>query len=343
MKIIAVMQFYLDAELPRDPTWAAWPGFTLVASKFTAVVSPWDPFAQDLFPNEIDVSLASMSLELVPLQFRGGKLTKTVAGTVVDRIQVALQWEEPTAPDSPPLIDLSLAQGRAVDAANVLIEHLRSSARAAWVPRIRRAWRPEDGNFYILTPWTAAVFDADTRAPLPVFAGGAVAISSPGAMRAPGTGAVLLADLEKSIRLGANPALHNALLIDAETAVQSLAIREAILSMASACEVAAHAYIGAKAGTGAKAYEESLKRPSTSFAGKFYERATEHFSTRSLLKDDPSAFSLLEEMYRERNSLIHSGHLTERLADLELRERQRTVYAYLSAAGRAVDWITTLL
>jgi hypothetical protein len=55
------------------------------------------------------------------------------------------------------------------------------------------------------------------------------------------------------------------------------------------------------------------------------------------------AFALIEEMYRERNKIMHEGCMTQRLSDLSSPERQRTIYAYLSAGHRAADWITALI
>jgi len=183
-----------------------------------------------------------------------------------------------------------------------------------------------------------SVFDADTNTELPIFAGANARLST-GAVRSPGTGAVPVSALTASMKGGVEPPLHNVLLVDAETAVQSLAPREAILAMASACETAAHTYIAAKVGNRIKNYEKGL---AGSFAVKYYELAPTDLSSRSLRSDDPTSFSMIEEMYRERNELMHSGRTTARLADLESRERLRTIYAFLGAAGRAVDWITAL-
>ncbi|MET9360096.1 hypothetical protein ACFYMW_00505 [Streptomyces sp. NPDC006692] len=341
MRIAAMMQYYFDAQLPRDPSWASWGGLNLQAPAFKAEVSAWQPSTQPLFPNEIDTSLAGTSLSIIPLGMRGGAITRTIADTVVDRIQVVLRWEQDGGPEDTPHIDLDLAHDRGVDSVNVLVEHLRSAGRVAWMPRVRRAWRPEDGRFYLLSPWTVSVFDADTGTGLPIFAGVNALLSS-GAVRSPGTGAVPVSSLAASLQGGSEPPLHNVLLVDAETAVQSLALREAILAMASACEIAAHTYIGTKVGNRAKRYVNGLASTGGSFAVKYYERAPSDLSSRSLHSDDPTAFSMIEEMYRERNELIHSGRTTARLADLDSRERQRTVYAFLGAAGRAVDWITAL-
>jgi hypothetical protein len=101
-----------------------------------------------------------------------------------------------------------------------------------------------------------SVFDADTGTRLPVFAG-LNAMMSSGAIRAPETGAVAVLSVEDSLRAGAEPPLHSTLLLDAETAVEAGALREAIVSIASACEVAAGIYIAAKAGSNAVAH----KRP----------------------------------------------------------------------------------
>ncbi|MGA4545773.1 hypothetical protein ACPA54_37875 [Uniformispora flossi] len=341
MRIAAVMQFYFDAVLPRDPSWASWGGVSLQADGFSADVRPWDPASQALFPNEIDRSLAGAALSIAPFGVAGGAISRRIADTVVDRIQVILRWEHESAVGDTLHFDFERTQDRGVDAANVLVEHLRSAGRVAWMPRLKRAWRPEDGRFYLLSPWTVSVFDADTGSGLPVFAGVNGHLST-GAVRSPGTGAIPVDGLEASLKRGAEPALHDVLLVDAETAVQSLSLREAILSMASACETAAHTYVAAMTGAAAKTYEKNLEKSGGSFAVKYYERATADLSSRSFRHEDPSAFAMIEEMYRERNRLMHGGRVTGRLADLDSRERQRTVYGFLGAAGRAVDWITAL-
>ncbi|WP_143079166.1 hypothetical protein [Streptomyces monashensis] len=279
-----------------------------------------------------------MSLTLTPVGIPGGSIRKTVADTVIDRIQVTLRWEEqaPSGSDNIPF-DLELTQDRAVEAVNFFIEHIRIAAHAAWVPRVRRAWRPQDGQYYLLTPWTISAFDANTGAPIPVFAG-VNGMASPGALRAPETGSIPIAMIEDSLRLG-NASLPIAMLLDAEEAVEALTLREAILAIASACEVAAKTYISRNTGSQTASFEKGLQG---SFASKFYDQAPSHFSQRSFKQEDPSGFALIEEMYRERNRLIHTGSMTRRLLDVTSRERQRTVYAYLSAGNRAVDWITIL-
>ena len=340
MKIQTIVQFYLDAVFPRDPSWAGWKGVTLNASTFSASIRPWDPSREALFPNEIDESLSGAGLTLTPAYMSGGFISKTIADAVVDRIQVVLEEEvdEPAGPATPPVFDIEQAQDRAVDAANVLIEHIRVSAQASSLPRITRMWRPQDGKFYIQQPWTMAVLEADGGAPVPVFAGVNAALTS-GAIRAPETGAGDVSAVEQSLSKGIEPPLYSMLLLEAESKIEAMAMREAILDIASACEVAAALYIDAKAGAGAESYKNQLRG---SFATKYYKVAPLNFSARSLEQDDPSAYAQVEDMYRERNSLMHGGQMRQSFMDLSSRERQRTVYGYISAGHRAVEWVTAL-
>lgn len=341
MKIQTIVQFYLDAMLPRDPSWQGWGGVRLEAPTFVAWVSPWDPSVEALYPTEIDRGLSETFLILASVDFPGGAIRKSVGDSAVDRIRVVLEWDDAEAADLP-LFDSELALGRAIDAANKVIDHIRSSAFAPWVPRVRRLWRPQDGNFYTMTPWTMSVFDLDTGARLPVF-GGANGASSTGEMRAPVTGTVSVASIVESMQASLEPPLHLTLLLEAEAKIESMALREAILDLASACEVAATTYINNVAGGEAEKYRKRLSGvKGKSFAWKYYKSAPLKYSLQSLEQVDPLAYSQVEDMYRERNTLMHRGQMGEVLGSLPSRDLLRTVHGYLSAAHRAVEWISSL-
>lgn len=238
-----------------------------------------------------------------------------------------------------------LAVRRAVEAANYYLEHCRYAASSPFVSRITRFWRPQDGQFYIGVPHTESWFKLDAggaREPLPVFDGvnGQAGSSS---MRSPESGVMSIDDLYASLQSGSEPPLHRSLLIDADGYIQTLALREAALSLASSCEIAAQLLIERCGGSNNARVRPVLDLKGISFAERYYNKLPQAIGEERFADRNQSSFELLEEMYRQRNSLIHRGVFKENVYVLGRPERQAVLHSWLLAAREAVEWIDGIL
>lgn len=341
LKVRGIYQFYLGYVLPRLEGGVNAEPIGLQAEEFQAIVSPRS-LGEPLFPSDIDVSLASMTLTIQRNEGTEGGMELAVAASCFDRVQVMLDWcpdfEERDVED-----ELELSIERAVAAVDYYLEHYRHAARSPHVLPIARSWRPQDGRFYIGVPFSISWFNMDDNgAPLSVLTGDVNAHASSGAIKSPESGASSLEELNASLRTGAEPPLHLSLLIDADGYIQTLGLREATLALASACEIAGQLLVGRSGGNANESVRLVLASKNISFADRYYNRLPEAVGVESLVARHEKCFNLVEEMYRQRNSLIHSGAFKENVAALRRAERQKLVHSWLMAAREAVDWIDTV-
>jgi hypothetical protein len=138
------------------------------------------------------------------------------------------------------------------------------------------------------------------------------------------------------------PRLAQSLLVDAEWSVMTLGLREAILSIATACEVTSQSYIERKDSSSVEAAKSILRRRRLSFAERHYHLVPQELAGRSLMHENRSDFDQLEALYRERNSLMHSGEFSADLSTLPSRDRQRVVFEWMMGAWRATDWLESI-
>lgn len=337
MKVQAIYQFYLSFVLPRLEDGRDPETVSLEAPAFKALVSP-KRVSDPLFPSEIDETLSTMQLSLLRADGAEGGGDIKVSSVCFDRIQVVLEWEVDL--DHVPRDDeLKLALRRAVGAADYYLAHYRYVARSSYVLKIPRFWRAKSGEFYVGAPYTASWFDLDSNgAWLPVF-NGTNSQATSGSIRSPESGVASSTVLNTSLQTGAEPPLHRSLLIDADGYVQALALREAALSLASSCEIAAQLFIDRFGGESDPRIRSVLDLKSVSFAEKYYDKLPAAVGVESFKNGHPESFTLIEEMYRQRNSLIHSGAFKGDVSSLEDPERQLVVHSWLLAAQEAVDWI----
>lgn len=336
MKIQGVYQFYLSYVLPRLGDGVSPEPLRIEAEKFIALVSP-RRLDELLFPDDIDTTLSTMGLSICRHDGVGGGLEITVAASCLDRIRVVLEWEADLETRSA-YEELDLSLQWAVEVADYYLDHYRHVARSPHVGRIQRAWRPEDQKLYLGVPHTVSWFDLDSDGRrLSVFHDGTNALSSSGAIKSPESGVASLEALNASLRTSEDPPLHRTLLVDADGYIQSLGLREATLSLASACEIASQLLIG-RIGASDDRVRAVLDLKGISFAERHYKRVPEAVGLEGFDSGHLASFVLVEEMYRQRNSLIHSGAFKADVSAMPRVERQATVQTWMLAAREAVEW-----
>ena len=339
MRVQSLHQYYLKYRLPRGAGWRGW-AIRLQADGFDAVVKPRSE-DEPLFPNEIDQTLSSATIDLAPLSLPGGRITRTVAESCIDRLLVAIHQELATAPDNWNET-VEHTTDWAIEAANHFLDHCRIAAKAADVRRLERQWRPQDQRFYLLEPNTVSWFDLESGERLPVYEGAVNAAASSGSIRSPESGSVDIATVEASFRRSMYPPLAHALLVDAEWSVMTLGLREAVLSTATACEVASRTYVEGQDAASASAAKAILKRRQLSFAERHYHLVPQQLVGRSLMRESRSDFDQVEAVYKERNSPMHTGAFSPTLTTISSRERQRVVAEWTMGAQRAIDWLDAI-
>lgn len=339
MKVVAQFQFYFTFIIPRGNDWPS----TFIRMDFPdpgkAVMLRPRPVDEDLFPNDIDQTLAGMTLSLSRLSQPAGSLTLVVRDRCLDRVEARVESDVASLED---VLSSPVQEGFesvAIRATNSFLEHCRVLAEAPFVSGVERHYRLQDGRYYMVNPHTIAWFRGDTGACIPAYEGGVNATAGSGAVRSPERGQIPVRALTDSLSQDELPALALSLLMDAEEQLVLLRLRESILSLASACEVASNVYIE-QLNAATDPTVRAILASRASFAEKRFDQIPKHLSGCTLKAEDLASFELLEKLYRERNNIIHGKADPRRgsrlgLEPIELRKR-------LEASRAAVEWLATL-
>jgi len=345
MRVQALHQFYLDYRLPRGEGWDQWDGgIRLQAPNFLAIVRP-RLIGEPLFPNEADQSLAEMELSLRPLDDAEVTVGRHVRDDCIDRLTVAIVYELPdTQPDWE--TEIRRALDRAAEAANAFLIKCRVVGALPRVQPIRRHWRPQDGQFYILSPYTSSWFNDETHEKLPVAAGDTNSISSSGAIPSPQTGAISTAEFATAAMQGIEPDLVDSLLVDAEEFLMTLRPREGILALATACEVATSVYARNRMPVPDAELKKLLRSKgpysNMSFAERRFHVLPQRLDQRSFRLEHAIEYTAIDALYGERNNLMHEGTLPDPGAGVKRADLQRQYYGYLAAVRVGVMWLRQL-
>ncbi|MFD9739286.1 hypothetical protein [Umezawaea sp. NPDC059074] len=309
LRVRAVYQFYLDYTLPRSVEEGPPFSVTLNHEEFVAHISP-RPIEEKLFPSDVDESLAGMEIELVPMDRPDGSFKRVVRDMCLDRIQVVLDADiELDQGDSFELLQKSLQ--RAVELVNFYLSHIRVVAKSPYVKPIGQFWRPDDGQFYTSVPHSIIWFNAEDNSKVSVFPGGNNAGSSSGSIRSPESGFVSSSAMIESMSVPGSPPLDLSLLVDAEESIISSNLREAVLCMSSAVEIAAKRYLSEYDGGDIAAARAIVRDRRNSFAKRYLQDLPEFLDGKSFLVEHGDSFSGVEDLYRERNSLMHEGKFSD--------------------------------
>lgn len=338
MKLVSVMQFYLPYVLPRAPDWEGH-GIAAEIQNLLAKVSPRGT-NDVLFPSEIDQTLSTIELTLRRVSLPSSAATHTVRDLSHDRMQVSVEGEA-NFDDASRLQIEERFKRVGVKAANMFLDHCRVVANVPFIRGVEEQYRIQDGRRYIMNPHTITWFDATTGERYPFYEGNVNASASSGAISSPERGSASMAAIVESLRISQNPDLATILLLDASEQLISLRLREAILSLGTACEVASNRYLASK-GSMNEAAVGKILNSQQSFAEKRFHLIPLLVSANSLKNTDQRTFDLLEKLYRARNSVAHEAVAEFKNGSTVVRVDLPLATLFLDAARRSVKWITAL-
>ena len=134
-------------------------------------------------------------------------------------------------------------------------------------------------------------------------------------------------------------------LVSAKERLIAEQLPEGVISLASACEIAATRYVERKGMNGDAQVKVIVEaRRLHSFAERHFHLVPSHIDGRSLKTDAPEAFDLQEKAYRTRNKLAHTGELAYQ--DPASRSTVAVIRSmtidFFRGCERAVDWINKL-
>ncbi|MEU4475115.1 hypothetical protein [Micromonospora sp. NPDC023888] len=344
MRVQIIYNFYFDYALPRLDVSEPIRLHIHINGKYEAdaFIMGWDSTndLDPLFHAENGLTLASAELNLRPID-RPGLLAHRVSDHVLDRLMVIMEWDAeigPTQDGTDPQVWLQ----RSASLADNLLDHLRVVSASPRVKRIPRYWKLGHSEFVIACPHTESWFNKDDGSPLPMF-DGMNSFNSTGSIVNPESGTIAMADLQRSLTAEQDPPLHASLLIDAQEALTTLSIRQAVLSIGSACEVRATTY-----GENQRRIRQSkvkaaiAPRNGLSFADRYFHHLPHETCGRSLKHENRDAFEKIQAAYNERNKLIHTGKLSAQLAAEQELDQYRAVSLWIAAAEAACRWIGDL-
>jgi hypothetical protein len=339
--------FYLDHFLPRDDSWPE-AGLCLEVDLDRAIVLPRRP-DEELFPDELDRMLAGVTLAVTSIEPEGGTLRHTVADRVVDRVTVIVEREGASMADDGQSLDSSVQEemdDTAIFALELTSAHCRVLSGQALVGVGLREYSVEAGRSEVMIPFTAAWF-AGVRPqqlkPLPLFPGDANGHVSSGVIRGPGRGAVSFDALSQSVALhGAEPPVPASLLLTGEERIAQRLLREAVIAMASACEIASDQYLVASGQSDDPDVKRILKSKNASFAERRFHLLTTRLHGMSLKSLGDETYCDVERLYRARNVAAHRGTIRIEENGAEIKVDETMALTFLASARRAIAWLGEL-
>jgi hypothetical protein len=332
MKLLIIYQFYLDYFLPRNNEWED-KQFGFEFKDDFISVRPKNA-NEDLFPNNIDKKLSTMSFSLRKLDFSTSALKRKVEDVVVDRTEVRV---ETICNNIGELQNDGFRQekfARAVRCCNIFLKHCRVLAENPFLKLLPREYSIKQKRYYNLFPHTITYLNKDNPdEQLEVF-NGANAAASSGAIPSPESGTV---DIHKILKTP-EPDFYNSMVVDASEMISTERLREGILLLAICCETKINKAFNDKgiSETQLKKY----RKDKVSFAQNYFDVLPSKFIARSLKDEDNQTFALLEQLYRVRNKIAHEGRCVLELDDGGEREVDESLSIdFLNTTKRVLIWI----
>lgn len=344
VKLRAIVQFYLPFVLPRSQDWSS-AGIKYLIDDYEVYLVPRSP-QEELFVNNIDKTLSKMSCKLTPSFLVGSEIEAKVSNKYLDRITVTVIGDESTLnnmgnkeTDNPFFV-------AALRACNNFLYHCRVVGNVPFLNLIERHYRIEDGNFYVVNPFTILWYEEDSNKEYPMYPTenkSMHATASLGALRSPGSGNVSMSEIADSISKG-EPDLVSSLLLDAEEKIRVNQLREAVIDISTACEISSNRYIARKKTLECKNdIKNILRSRDDAFAEKRLHKMTLLLDNRSLKTELDEVFKIVESTYRVRNKICHDGRMIvkneqgiERIVDIV------TCCNFLNSARKTISWLENL-
>lgn len=309
--------------------------------EFTARVSPRATNAP-LYPEDIDKTLSSLTLNIDV--FTDGDITSNshkVSERIFDRLQVIILKDEQDLSTLQSPKAQEIYNNQAIRAGNVFLDHCRIITGYPFISRIEQSYNSNSGLFGLVTPHTVTWFNSENNDRLPVYEGGVNGHCSSGELRAPVTGNISMRSVEESLQSSPDPDICKLLIVDAKEYLATLRIREALVAIASACEIASTRYID-KASDKDRSKVDTIESKRNTFAEKRFHLIPSEVSGRSLQLEDKATYLDIKNAYKARNKVAHEGRAyfmadgTEVLVDVIM------CYAFINSAKKGIDWINAL-
>ncbi len=345
MKVVAQFQFYLPYFLPRTAAWSEPPYLQHKFDVEGQLVHVHPRKAnEELFPSPIDKMLGESRIKvesnfIMPV---GAPDEIFVRHRCFDRIEAQVFGDVASKDDC---LDHELAfayRRSAISACNKFLYHCRVAGGDPEVEGLIWYYNFEQDRCYFALPHSLAWFDFKTKELLRDDDGKAFWTAA-GAFRSPVRMPVELGKIQRSLTFDDQPDLPQGLLVSAKKCLMLEQLHEGMVNLGSACEIASTRYINRKGLSGSAQIRDILKRK-VSFAEKRYNQLTIQLSGRSFKAEDVNSFSLLENAYRTRNNVAHSGELVYK--DLRLGKTiavtRSIVNDFYRGCERAVEWIEAL-
>lgn len=339
MKVIARHQLYLDYLLPRSSDWPDLP-IKFIYLDVEVNVRP-KLFDEPLFPENIDKILFEMKVPFTKAKpFASGSGFFHVREKCLDRIEVDVHL--PVESNEEALLEEihDQALNAAIDAANVFLSHCRVAARDSYIRGIERHYCLETGKFHTLNPRTVSWHDGETGESIPAYENGQFSMAHSGARPLVVTKPVSIHKIATSIKSSEDPLLPISLLADATWQLRTFNLRETLLLIGIACEVAGHHYVN-QFNHSSSTYLDKIAPSHFSFAEKWFHLIPNHFQGRSFQKSFSIQFEEVKRMYWSRNNVAHEGRAYYRDPEenSEIPVTQELATKFLSASQDAIDWL----
>jgi len=342
MKVIARHQLYLDYVLPRSTDWPDKPiNFTYLDVE--AFVRP-RMHDEPLFPTDVDKDLFEMRVPFSKAEpYVTGEGYFLVREKCLDRIEVDIHFFVNNYDAILNEETHEYALNAAIDAANIFLSHCRVVARDSFIRGIERHYSLETGKFFTMNPRTICWYEGENGTPIPAYEGGKTCSAHSGSMPLAVTKPVSMQRVVNSIKASEYPSLPMSLLADAAWQLRTLRLREALLLIGTACEVAGHSYLRTIS-PDTSIDPDKLVPNHVSFAEKWFHHIPMHFQSRSFWESFPNQFELVKRMYWSRNKIAHEGRAYYRDPEdnSEIRVTQKIATEFLFAAQDSIDWLLEL-
>jgi len=346
VKVVALFQVYLPFFLPRTPEWseAEYLQFEFETEGHLVKIHPRKQ-DEPLFPRPVDEKVSNLDLDIdsdfimpvdAPSKIR-------VRDRCFDRVEAQVYGEVSSKEECEKEEVIREYLRAALTGCNDFLYHCRVAGRDPDITTVTWYYSFEDRAYYLSHPFSLMWYGEDDRQPLKNDKGELMEQGGGGSVRSPGRKPIDLTLLEQTLRKRVSPNLPESLLVSAKERLMSDQLREGIIDIASACEIAATQYIDRKGMSGDAQVERIVAdRRGHSFAERHYHLVPSYIETRSLQTEDPAAYDLLEKAYRTRNSLAHAGELTYKDSGNVIVVTRPMVNDFFRAGERAVEWINAL-
>lgn len=315
MNIAVLYQIYLSYLLPRAPDWHAVPYIQMMFTRGGHKVSvhPRRP-DEPLFPNDVDRELSQMVVDIsaaTTKSIKDAPQSVAVKNLCFDRLEVVVFGDLASAAEIEKVEIIREYLDAAGWAANQFLAHCRVVARDPVIRGIEWRYNFNNQTYYLINPYTLTWFSEEGgqfKEYLKDTQGRVYQEASHGALALPVRKSVSITDVLDSFRQGRDPNLPLSLLVNARGLIETDSLREGVADLASACETASDLYLERKGKQNDQRAKSIIDRR-VSFAERRYHLLTDYVDGRSLSRDDPQTFDLVEKTYQTRNSLVHAGEM----------------------------------